>query len=363
MKILHIGISEHLGGIETYLYKIASNIDLIEYQFDFLTYPGITPCFYNELSAMGCKFQRVTPRRESVINFRRDFSALMKLEQYDIVHCHQNTLSFTEPIEIALREQKKVIVHSRNSQFIGRRTSKFLHNLHYLILPRKNIKMLAVSDLAGQWMFGKRANFTVLNNGVDLNKFHFNVEGRQRIRSEFIIGNEKLIIHTGAFREQKNHEFLIEIFAELHKLEPEAKLMLVGSGELLPQIQEKVQNLNLNESVIFTGRRDDIPDILSAGDIFLFPSFYEGFPNSLIEAEACGLYCVAADTITEQAKIEGLCEYISLDKSAEDWAKRIHMIVPLSDRGKCIERIRECGLDAESDVKRLTDIYDSLVRM
>ncbi len=357
MKILHIGISEHLGGIETYLNKIAHNIDLTEYQFDFLTYHGVTPCFYEELCALGCRFQRVTPRREGIFKFRKEFDALLKREKYDIVHCHLNSLSFTEPINIALKNKCKVIVHSRNGEFIGNKVSKFLHQLHYYTLPRSKVTMLAVSDLAGQWMFGKNANFTVLNNGVDLKKFHFSAEGRNRIRDEFRLGGERVIVHTGAFRTQKNHEFIVEIFAALHQIESDAKLLLVGSGQLLETIEQKVKDIGIEKSVVFAGQRSDVVDILSAGDVYLFPSFYEGFPNALLEAEATGLYCIVANTITRQVEIKGQCQYLSLDDSAQVWAETIHGISQNNDRNRTISEIKEAGLDVGSDVERLISIY------
>ncbi len=360
MKILHIGISEHLGGIETYLYKIASHTDLGKYQFDFLTYPGVTPCFYDELVAMGCKFQRVTPRRESVRKFHKEFEALLKRENYDIIHCHMNTLSFADPIKIAVKNKKRTLVHSHNGEFIGNNISRMLHNWNKMTVPKDKVEMLAVSDLAGKWMFGEDADFTVLNNGVDLSKFYFDSVGREKVRNEFSIGDEKLIVHTGAFRKQKNHDFLIDIFAALHKLDPSAKLMLVGSGELQDGIEDKVKKLGLGQNVIFTGRRSDIKDILSAGDVFLFPSFYEGFPNSLIEAEACGLYCIAADTITKQAKLDEICDYVSLDTKADDWGKKLYEITPVKNREKFTDVIRTAELDADSDIKRLTKIYDEV---
>ncbi len=357
MKILHVGISEHLGGIETYLYKMASNVDLKEYQFDFLTYHDVTPCFYEEISALGCNFQRVTSRRKNWLQFRKDFAKLIEKEQYDIIHCHLNTLSFIDPIKIGLKKGVKVVGHSHNGSFKGSKKSQLLHTVNSLRFPAKKVKMLAVSGLAGRWMFGKKSSYTVLNNGVDLKKFYYTDGRRERIRNEFHIEKEKLIVHTGAFREQKNHDFLIDVFYELNKLEPTAKLMLVGDGALKTKIEEKVKALGLEERVIFAGIRKDIADVLCAGDVFVFPSFYEGFPCSLIEAEATGLYCFAADTITQEVKIDGLCEYISLQASAKEWAERIHLHNEEIARAACAQKIREANLDAESDVKSLCDVY------
>ncbi len=358
MKILHIGISEHLGGIETYLNKIAHNIDRDKYQFDFLTYPDVTPYFYDELIEIGCRFQRVTPRKDGMLEFRKEFDSLLKREKYDIVHCHLNSLSFTEPINIALKNGIKVIVHSHNGSMIGRKLSVLLHKFHYVMLPRRKIEMLAVSDVAGKWMFGKKSQFTVLNNGVDLKKIQFSLEGRDKIRKELSLSSERLIVHTGAFRKQKNHEFLIDIFYELSKVEHDAKLMLVGDGELKSAIQNKVNKLGLGQNVVFAGIRNDISDILSAGDVFLFPSFYEGFPCALIEAEATGLYCFASDTITPEVKLPGICEFIGLQKDAAFWAEKIHNRAIQYNRLGGAKLVKEAKLDVDSDIERLSSIYD-----
>ncbi len=358
MKILHVGISEHLGGIETYLYKIAANIDLQKYSFDFLTYPGVTPCFYEEFSAMGCRFPRVTSRRESLLKFRKEFTALLKREQYDIVHCHLVTYSFIEPIKIALKNGAKVVVHSHSGSYLGSRRSKALHYVNRAFVPYKKITKLAVSQEAATWLFGKQAGTVVLNNGVDLRRFVYSAPERTRVRQELGVGDERLFVHVGRFTEAKNHGFLIDVFHELVKMEPTAKLMLVGEGSLKASIEEKVAALGLQNNVIFTGIRKDIASVLSAGDVFVFPSFYEGFPCSLIEAEATGLYCFAADTITKEAQIDGLCRYLSLDLGAKAWAEQLHAYEGKVERASCGEKIRAAKLDVESDMERLQEIYE-----
>lgn len=360
MRILHIGLSEHLGGIETYLYKIARNIDLKKYEFSFLINQGEHPCYQEELQALGCRFYEIPARRDGLFGFCEAFQKLMETGNFDMVHDHLNSLSCTEPIHIALKSGVCVIAHSRNSQTICKIRSKMLHKLHYLTLPRKSITLIAVSDLAGKWMFGKHAQVIILNNGVDVDRFQFSEADRKRLRSQYGIGEERVIVHTGAFRAQKNHLFLLDIFSELHLLEPETKLIFVGDGVLAPQIKEKADLLGLQNYVIFAGERADVNEWLSAADVFLFPSLHEGFPNALLEAEAAGLPCIVSDTVTKQVRIEGLCEYVSLKKSAREWAEIVHGCKKNERRNEAGSLIRDYQLDVGSEIKRLTGVYDEI---
>ena len=134
------------------------------------------------------------------------------------------------------------------------------------------------------------------------------------------------------------------MFAEVLKQKPNALLMLVGDGEKKSEIKEQINALGIEESVIFTGVRSDVPALLSAMDVFVFPSFYEGMPNTVIEAQATGLPCVIADTITEEAGITGIVHYMPLSASPEQWA----------------EQAIECASKERADTKEffLREMYD-----
>ena len=163
-----------------------------------------------------------------------------------------------------------------------------------------------------------------IHNGVDLDVYKYDEGNRRKIRRECGIADEQIVIgHIGRFNQQKNHKFLIEVFSEVLKQKPNALLMLVGDGKKKNEIKEQIKSLGIEESVIFTGIRSDVPALLSAMDVFVFPSFYEGMPNTVIEAQATGLPCVIADTITEEASFTGLVKYISLQVSSHEWANSV----------------------------------------
>mgnify|MGYP003307739940 CR=1 FL=1 len=186
---------------------------------------------------------------------------------------------------------------------------------------------IAPSTEAANFMFGKgsvkKGKATLLNNGVDLSVFRYDETSRNDIRKEFNIPENAFVVgHVGRFQEQKNHLFLLEIFSKVYKENKDAVLLLVGNGELEKNIREKAAALEISDRVIFAGVRSDVPALLSAMDVFAFPSLYEGMPNTVIESQATGLPCVIADTITGEANITGLVEYLPLS-DPENWAKHI----------------------------------------
>jgi len=360
IRVLHVGLDTHLGGIETYLLKISSNIDRSRFEFSFLAYDNEKPCFFDELSALGFKFQFVRSRRKSWFGNARDIRELFSKEKYDIVHCHLNSLTYITPALEGLKAGAKVIIHSRNGGSATGSSSKILGTINRYRMPWNKVKRVAVSDLAGQWMFGLHRDFTVLNNGLDTEKYRYSERSRESVRKELgISSGEEVISNVGAFRTQKNHAFLIDVFKKYQQKHPQSRLLLVGEGELEDEIKRKVAESNISDQVIFAGKRTDISAILSASDKYLFPSLYEGFPNALIEAETSGLLCVSSSTITEQACLDN-CIRLPLDAPIADWVSALeHPVV--SDRPDCVEMVEKAGFGIKEEISRLENLYVSLL--
>ena len=360
VRVLHVGLDTHLGGIETYLLKISSNVDRSRFEFSFLAYDDEKPCFFDELSALGCKFHYVRSRRKSWFGNAKDIRKLFSEEKYDIIHCHLNSLTYITPALEGLKAGAKVIIHSRNGGSATGSSSKILGTINRYRMPWNKVKCVAVSDLAGQWMFGRNREFTVLNNGLDTEKYRYSEKNRETIRRELGISSEaEVIANVGAFRTQKNHAFLIDVFNQYHQKQPESCLLLVGEGELEDEIKRKVSEYGINNKVIFTGKRNDISAILSASDKYLFPSLYEGFPNALIEAETSGLLCVSSSTITEQACLDN-CIRVSLDAPIADWVSALEH-PGVSDRANCVEMVEKAGFGIKEEISRLENLYVSLM--
>ena len=360
IRVLHYGLDSRLGGIETYLNKLYNNIDKNKFKFDFLTHTDKEPCWYKEFTEMGSKFYNITPRSKNPIKNRRELSQLFENEKFDVIHCHLNTLSYILPIKIALKKNIPVIVHSRNAGASKSILSNLLHRINFFILPRKKIKMISVSDLAGKWLFGANTNYEVINNGLNIDKYTFNIEARKNIRNELGIRDELVIAHLGAMREQKNHMFILDIFKEVLKYKTDCKLLLVGDGELRKQITDKINELSIEKSVIITGNRNDVPDILSAADKFIFPSFFEGFPNAVLEAETTGLSCLVSDRITKEVIINNNCKCLSLECSSNEWARALLDLEANMDRKLYAKNIEKNGFSVEDEVKKIQLIYENM---
>ena len=182
-------------------------------------------------------------------------------------------------------------------------------------------------------------------------------EKRKKIRDEFGLEDRFVLGSVARFHKQKNHEFMIRILNEITKTVPDATLLLVGNGELESEIKQLVQKLGLDSNVVFAGVREDIADILSAIDLFLMPSFREGLPVSLVEAQASGIRIVASDVISDEIHLTDLIDLCSLNKSASEWANIILKYKDGYERKNTLDDIRKSGYDIQSTTDWLQNFY------
>ncbi len=326
-RLLCIVGSMNAGGAETFLMKLYRKIDKSHFQMDFAVATADKGYYDDEILSMGGRIYQINPKSSGIIRNFQEIKKLVKREKYDyVMRTSQHSLSALELFAARLGGAKTTVFRSSNSNTTSTKSKEVLIHRFFRFLPRWNANIkLAPSTEAAEFMFGKncvkKGKAILLHNALDLNVYSFDEQTRNHIRKEFSIDdNVKIIGHVGRFSKQKNHSFLLDIFSEIHKKNPDTVLMLVGKGELEDKIKEKIKALNLDGSVIFTGVRSDIPALLSAMDVFVFPSFYEGMPNTVIEAQATGLPCLIADTITKEANVTGLVRYMPL-KVPEEWAK------------------------------------------
>lgn len=315
------------GGAETFLMKVYRRLDKTMYQMDFcINVPQ--KCFYeDEIIALGGKIYRIPSKSQNAIAFSQQLTNIIRKNGYKyVLRITSNAMGFWD-LKIAKNAGADVcIARSSNSSDGGTWKSRMAHKLGQLLFIRYIDVKFAPSDLAAQYTFGRDAyenrEVSILPNAVDLDVFHYHELGKNVILKELDLAEDTLLVgHVGRFDIQKNHTFLLEIFKEIVKKQPKSRLLLVGKGTLEQQIRQRVQEMNLQENVLFVGVRSDIPQILSAMDVFVFPSFYEGMPNTVIEAQATGLPCIIADTITREANITGLVQYLSLADAPETWAE------------------------------------------
>lgn len=327
-RILCLISCMNAGGAETFLMKLYRQMDKSRCQLDFCINVR-EKCFYeDEILSMGGRIFRIPAKSENRKEFARQLAEIVRKEGYEsVLRITSNAMGFMD-LKIAKKAGAKICAARSSNSSDGKGWKPWIaHRLGKLLYGRYVDVKFAPSDLAAIYTFGKKAyeqkKVTILHNAVDLDIFAYTEEGRNAVRQELGIEEGTVLAgHVGRFDPQKNHGQLLDIYAELAKKEPNSKLLLVGQGKLQEQAKEKAAALGIADRVIFAGVRSDIPRVLSAMDVFVFPSLYEGMPNTVIEAQATGLPCIIADTITREADITGLVQYLPLSTPADVWADR-----------------------------------------
>lgn len=314
------------GGAETFLMKLLRNIDRTEYMLDFCVMSSEKGTYEDEIKALGGEIYHVVPKSQNPLKCFCEIRRIVKEHAYgSVIRVNEHSLSVIDLIAAKCGGAKKLVMRSSNADS-GSGKSRLLHKL-FNFLPRviPDVK-IAPSTKAAVYTFGKgnveKEKVTFLQNGLAVDDFTFNEERRGKIRKELNLEDKFIVGHVGRFSAQKNHRFLVDIFKEILKQKENSHLLLVGgNGELLEETKSYVRELGLEDKVNFLGNRSDVAQLLSAFDVLVFPSLFEGMPNVVIEAQAAGLPCLISDTITDEADITGLVKYFPLQKSAKEWAE------------------------------------------
>lgn len=361
-RLLCIVSNMNAGGAETFLMKLYRSLDKSKYQMDFIVAIKEKGFYDDEIISLGGRIFHVRPKSAGFFRNFKEIIKIVRTNKYkSVLRVSQHSLSATDLLAAKLGGAKKLAFRSSNTNTTdASRKEIFLHKM-CLFMPRifSNIK-IAPSTEAAEFLFGKdcvsRGKATILHNALNLDMYRYDEKGRQKVRSEFGITDDTMVVgHVGRFMRQKNHTFLINIFHEIHKKNPQSKLLLVGNGELESQIKMKVKKAGLEDDVIFAGIRSDIPQLMSAMDVFVFPSFYEGMPNTVIEAQATGLPCLIADTITKEADVTGTVEYMSLNDTYKRWAERA-ILTTKKIRCDKTDEMRKKGYDIKYVAEQFVDL-------
>lgn len=329
IRVLHVLNSMNRGGTETMIMNYYRNINRNNVQFDFLLTCSKKCDYEEEIISLGGKIYRITPLTIiSVHKYIKEIATfLSKNDSYNIIHSHTSSKSFIPLLIAKLYNIPVRISHSHNNKS-EKNIKGLIRNILKIPLKLVTTDFFACSIEAAEWLYGKKFitknNYTIIKNAIDIEKFEYNEKLRTQLRESLGLNENFLIGNIARFNHQKNHEFLIDIFKEVYQLNKNARLILVGDGELKRTIQNRVKTYGLEDKCIFMGVRDDIPQILSALDVFILPSKFEGLGLVLIEAQASGLYSfTSADVVSKEAKVTELLEFISLQSNAKTWAEKI----------------------------------------
>lgn len=362
VKVLYFVDRMLRGGIQTFALENMRHMDRDKVQIDYLLLDdGKHYELEDTLNSLGSSIYKLkgiwlnTPI--DYIRYKRALDAFFKDHfDYDIVHLHSSSknwlvLYYAKRYGIPIR-----IAHAHNIDFQTQSRYKlFFANIFKPLLKKYATDFFACSEAAGKWLFGNK-EFMVIKNAVDTKRFQFNQEKREQIRRELGITKNFVVGNVGRFSEQKNHSFLINVFDEIHKRKADAKLLLIGQGEKQVELEKQVRLLRLNDCVIFAGFHNNVEDYMSAMDVFVFPSHFEGLGLVLIEAQANGLPCYTSkDVVPLEAKVSEQLDYLPLDADAEYWAENI--VKSNKQRKNVIEQIKDAGYMITDTAAKLECFY------
>ena len=308
------------GGVEAVVMNYYRNIDRSRVQFDFLVDADSTRVPRDEIESLGGRVF-VVPPYQKPLSYQRELVKLFAEQRWPIVHSHINTLSVF-PLRAAQRAGVPVrIAHSHSTSNPNERAKTVLKDILRTQANRYPTARFACGQYAGEWLFGRDQSFTVMPNAIDLQRFKFSYAKRLDLREKLgIDAGTFVVLHMGRFAEQKNHQFLVELFTKVLKTRPDAILLLAGDGPLRIEIEHKVESLGINDNVLFLGQRPDADALYSAADVFCLPSLYEGLPVVAVEAQASGLPIVMSDSVTNEALITSRAKKLSLGCDTAEWA-------------------------------------------
>lgn len=352
------------GGVEAVTINYYRNIDKNKVQLDFICDEDSTNIPYEEIEKMGGKVI-IIPSYSKPFKYHKELKKVLKEGNYKIIHSNINTLSVFSLFAAKCAGVPVRIAHSHSTT---NKKEKKKNLMKQILRPFSKVfatDYMCCSELAGRWLFGNKeydkGNVYLLNNAIDLDKFKYNESLRKKKRKELGIKDDTLVIgHIGRFVAQKNHDFLIDIFNEIHKKNNNSILLLAGQGPLMEDIKNKVKELNLDDNVKFLGQRNDANELYQAFDVFLLPSLYEGLPVVGVEAQAAGLLCYLSDDMTKETKVLDITKFMSLNNTPKEWADNILDDVKKYKRIDTSKEMTAKNFNIKEEAKKLEEYYLNL---
>lgn len=365
MRILQIGMSYNPGGIESFVMNYVRELTKQGVHFDFISmFPKLA--YEDEITALGGKVYHTVDGRKRPITFYRQMKKILRMRHYDAVHVNMLSAANIVPVMTARHlGVKKVIAHSHNSSTPGV-VRNLLHGVNKPFLSCFATDYFACSQVAAEWLFTgkvlKSGKVRLIHNALRLEDFLCSEMQRAEAKKQFQLEDKFVIGHVGRFEEQKNHLYLIEIMKAFTEKRDDVVLLLIGTGELETEVRRKVQEYGLEKQVQFLGLRKDVPELLKAMDLFLFPSLFEGLPLVLLEAQATGILSVVSSAVTCDVDLTKQMQFVSLKDEPEKWAKEIEKMAEKRNSRKSPEEIKqlfqEAGYEIGAAAQQLKFYYE-----
>lgn len=337
IKVIQVGFSACYGGIESFAmnYNQYLNSELVQVDYINVYDSAKSKDFYITLSSSADVYD-LPDYRYKPVSFIRALIKLQKSKGYDVFHYNMNSASFLIPLVAAKIAGIKVIIsHAHNSSSDKGPLKEIAHAINRHWIPVLANTYFACSRRAAEWFYSesvlKSPRYFTIYNAVKTHDFAYDETVRRNLREKLKVKKDTVVIgNVARFNPQKNHEFLIKLFAEYHKKNKNSVLLLVGDGPLMPKIREIINKKGLNDQVILSGQVSNVNELMNAMDLFILPSLYEGLPYVGIEAQVNGLPCLFSDSITSELQLTDKVKYESLNKGLEVWCDDMKQLLQIA---------------------------------
>lgn len=315
------------SGVMRVIMNYYAHMDRDNIQFDFLYFIESEDSYIDEIHALGGRTFFVSKPGSSIKSLKE---LVLFFKQYGKdylwLHNHESYLTFFLYFLAKKNGIKNVAVHAHLTKYSDKTLSAIRNRILCIPIKYLPVNKMACSCAAGKFLYGNVENVYLMKNMVDANRYIYDAEKRTNLRKQLNISEQEFVIgHVGRFELQKNHKFLLKMFKAFNSKVPQSKLLMVGSGVLEQEVKELVRTEGLEQKTIFVGHQKDVTSYLNAMDVFVLPSLFEGLPMVALEAQANGLPCVLADTITEETSITDNVSFCSLE-NYENWINKLRDI-------------------------------------
>lgn len=366
-RILHVVSCLEKGGTEAFIMNCFRNIDRTRFTFDVLVLSRTSSPYEPEIKQLGGRVIYANAS-VSIMKFFKEVRVLSNLMKengpYDIVHCHMdiaNSIVLTAAKKAGINKR---ISHSHNTNFFkGKSFRVLLSKIQQYILLKNATVLCACGDLAGRDLYGEKASFTIINNGIDVIGFtDIPIQLKNKVRFTLGLKEDDIIFtNVSRFSKQKNLPFVVDVFSCIIKSMPNSILIIGGQdGEEKEFVLRKIDKYNISDKVRIVGVRNDMPLILSISDFAIFPSLNEGLSFALLENQAAGVNTFVSTNVSRESDMGlGLMDFLPLEKGAMFWAQSIlgHKRNKVS-KDKIFKSFQDNGYDIKTSVKKLEALYE-----
>lgn len=360
--ILQIAAHLTIGGAEKVCRDIGLYANPREYETHYVIFDDDIGDFGKEVEAKGCKIFKLREPSENYGEYFKALKDLMSKYPYTAVHAH--TMFSIGWVMLAAKQMKIPVrvSHAHSALIDGNGLVKSVYeNVMRKLILSCSTDLVACGEKAGIRLYGEKAykkRGNLILNGIDTDAFVFSQEKRDEIRKKFNIEAKYVLGHTGRLAEVKNQIFLLKLMPDILKQRPDAVLMLIGDGDDREMLRNTAKELNIQDKVIFAGNTTSVQDYLSAMDVFVFPSLYEGLPLSILEVQANGLPCIISDTVPPDVFLTDLIHPLSLKDGKEKWINEI-LAVNRNTKTDYPLQLKNAGFDIHTAMKKVYEIYEN----